>query len=257
MGTFSVRKTTEQFIAEAKAIHGDKYDYSKVNYLDNKTSVCIICPEHGVFWQRPNDHLKGHGCRKCYFSSKKKFGVTNFDVPGACKENAPYYKTWSSIILRSTNNKYRNKLPAYRDCTICEEWLTLSKFKEWFEDPTNGYQEGLQIDKDILVKGNKEYAPDKCCFVPREINTALATNPKGKCSIVGVKPNKSKFEARLSRYGERVYLGIFNTPEEAFQAYKLAKEQYIKELAEKYFQEGKITKMVYDALMKYEVDITD
>lgn len=257
MGTFSVRKTTEQFIAEAKAIHGDKYDYSKVDYQGNKIKICIICPAHGEFWTTPLCHLKGHGCRKCYFSSKKKFGVTNFDVPGACKEHAPYYKTWSSIILRSTNNKYRNKLPAYRDCTICEEWLTLSKFKEWFEDPTNGYQEGLQIDKDILVKGNKEYAPDKCCFVPREINTALATNPRGKCPIAGVKPNKNKFEATLSRHGKRVYLGIFNTPEEAFQAYKIAKERYFKELAEKYFQEGKITRKVYDALMKYEVDITD
>ena len=54
------------FIEKARAKHKDKYDYSKVNYIDSKTPICIICPEHGEFWQKPNDHLMGHGCRKCY-----------------------------------------------------------------------------------------------------------------------------------------------------------------------------------------------
>ena len=57
--------TTEQFIEKARKIHGDKYDYSKVEYIDSRTKVCIICPTHGEFWQRPNDHLNGKGCRKC------------------------------------------------------------------------------------------------------------------------------------------------------------------------------------------------
>ena len=56
---------------------------------------------------------------------------------------------------------------------------------------------------------------------------------------------------------ETKFIGRFNTPLEAFNAYKIAKENYIKELAEKYFQEGKITEKVYNALMKYEVEITD
>ena len=59
------RLTTEEFIRKAKEIHGDKYDYSKVEYVDNRTKVCIICPEHGEFWQRPNNHLMGNGCQKC------------------------------------------------------------------------------------------------------------------------------------------------------------------------------------------------
>lgn len=57
--------TTEEFITKARAIHGDKYDYSKVEYVNNKTKVCIICPEHGEFWQTPNGHLGNKGCRKC------------------------------------------------------------------------------------------------------------------------------------------------------------------------------------------------
>ena len=57
--------TTEQFIEKAKKIHGDKYDYSKVNYVGTTTKVCIICPEHGEFWQKPYAHLNGHGCPGC------------------------------------------------------------------------------------------------------------------------------------------------------------------------------------------------
>ena len=66
-----------------------------------------------------------------------------------------------------------------------------------------------------------------------------------------------KFISQLSICGESYYLGCFNTIDMAFHAYKNFKERYIKSIAEKYFQEGKITKKVYDALMKYEVEITD
>ena len=62
---------TEWFIERAKKIHGDKYDYSKVDYVNNHTKVCIICPIHGEFWQNPANHLRGQGCRKCAVDSAK------------------------------------------------------------------------------------------------------------------------------------------------------------------------------------------
>ena len=58
--------TTEEFIAKAKAVHGDRYDYSKVEYVGQKAKVCILCKEHGEFLQPPYDHLSGHGCIKCH-----------------------------------------------------------------------------------------------------------------------------------------------------------------------------------------------
>lgn len=67
-----MRKTLEQFIEEARKIHGDKYDYSKVNYTRCDHKVCIICPEHGEFWQTPHSHLYGHGCKKCFGTKQKK-----------------------------------------------------------------------------------------------------------------------------------------------------------------------------------------
>ncbi len=61
----SKRLTNEEFIEKAKLVHEDKYDYSKVQYINTSTKVCIICPEHGEFWQTPNSHLFGAGCPTC------------------------------------------------------------------------------------------------------------------------------------------------------------------------------------------------
>jgi protein-arginine kinase activator protein McsA len=55
----------ERFIIKANEKHGEKYDYSKLEYVDAHTKVCIICPKHGEFWQTPNSHLNGCGCPKC------------------------------------------------------------------------------------------------------------------------------------------------------------------------------------------------
>lgn len=57
--------TNEEFIRRAREVHGDKYDYSKVDYKRWDIKVCIICPIHGEFWQSPNKHLIGHGCPTC------------------------------------------------------------------------------------------------------------------------------------------------------------------------------------------------
>lgn len=250
--------TTKEFIAKAKAVHGDKYDYSKVVYANNYTKVCIICHEHGEFMQRPNDHFNGHGCPKCAREGQKSLilNVGNNDLLDTRKTH--YYCTWISMLSRCYDNRLQNlKWKTYIGCSVCDEWLTLSNFKLWYEDPNNGYQEGYHLDKDILLKGNKVYSPDTCCFVPTEINSLFTKTDslRGRYPIGVIATPHNKFVAKLS--GQRIYLGVFDTPELAFLAYKNAKEQQIKELAEKYFKEGKITERVYDALMKYEVEITD
>ena len=78
------RLTKENFIERAKKIHNDKYDYSKVEYVNNSTKVCIICPEHGEFWQTPDSQLRGRGCPICRWkkaknSIRKKQGLTRED----------------------------------------------------------------------------------------------------------------------------------------------------------------------------------
>lgn len=75
------RKTKENFTEQAKSIHGDKYDYSKTEYIKAKTKVKIVCPSHGVFEQEPTNHLCGKGCPKCkneYISLQKKGNLEDF-----------------------------------------------------------------------------------------------------------------------------------------------------------------------------------
>ena len=66
------RLTTEEFISKSKLVHGDKYNYSLVNYINNKIKVTIICPDHGKFYKNPKDHLNKSGCSKCYDSRRWK-----------------------------------------------------------------------------------------------------------------------------------------------------------------------------------------
>ena len=250
--------TPEEFVCRANAVHNCKYDYSKVDYVRTSSKVVIVCPKHGAYSQKPNDHLRGHGCPKCAREGQKTliFGVGTNDLLGP--KNTPYYKAWFSMLSRcyNTHSQY-TKWRTYIGCSVCNEWFVLSNFKAWLENPENGYLEGYHLDKDILIKGNKVYSPDTCCFVPTEINSLFTKTDslRGRYPIGVIATPHNKFVAKLS--GQRIYLGVFDTPELAFLAYKNAKEQQIKELAEKYFKEGKITERVYNALMKYEVEITD
>lgn len=60
-----IKKSQEYFIQKARKVHNNKYDYSKVNYINTRTKVTIICPDHGEFQQTPNGHLSYNGCYKC------------------------------------------------------------------------------------------------------------------------------------------------------------------------------------------------
>lgn len=259
-GYDSIRLSTEKFIAKAREIHGLKYDYSKVKYTGNKFDICIICPIHGEFNQSAKGHLSGYGCPKCGIKKrmvKKLFnGIVDYrDIDSSLDRLA--FKYWNDMINRRQNSTMLKKFPTYMECSVCEEWLIFSNFMEWFRE---NHIEGCELDKDILVKGNKVYGPDTCCFVPHQINTLIIRpNRIHKEYPIGVSFDfsRGKYAAHGRINGKQTSLGRFNTPEEAFLAYKTAKESYIKEVAQKYYDDGKITKRVYDALMRYEVEITD
>ena len=63
---------TEKFIGRARKVHGDKYDYTKTNHIDNNTDIIVTCPVHGDFRISPREHLKGRGCPKCTQEIKEK-----------------------------------------------------------------------------------------------------------------------------------------------------------------------------------------
>lgn len=251
------RKTTSQFVSEAIKVHGNKYDYSLVNYINTHTKVSITCPKHGIFEQIPCDHLHKHGCPKCHLEDTKSlvFGVGNNDLLHT--KLSLYYKKWYCMLQRCYDPKLHKKAPTYKECSVCKEWHTLSNFKKWLEDESNGYRDGYHLDKDIIVKGNKIYSPSTCCFIPPEINALFTKSQsvRGKFPIGVSKTKYGLFVARIST--NRSHIGVFENPNDAFLAYKCEKEKLIKSLANKYFNKGDITEKVYNALMNYQVKPTD
>lgn len=247
-----------EFIERATKIHNGYYDYSKVHYLGMSRKVEIICPVHGSFWQVPNSHLQGKGCVKCKAEKQKSLvcGVGVNDVLDGQREYA--YKVWSNMLRRCYDEKWRHRNLAYADCSVCDEWHTYSAFRDWFNIR---FKDGYVIDKDILVHGNKVYSPQTCLLVPWEINALIISKraSRGRYPI-GVHKEGKKFVAAVSKRIKSKHtaaIGRFDTPEEAFYAYKQAKEAYLKEIAEDYYKQGKITKEVYLALQRYKVEITD
>lgn len=186
------------------------------------------------------------------------FGIGEFKSKDENGKHTKCYNTWKDMHKRCYDPKLHEKEPTYKGCTVCKEWNNYQNYAIWHIE--NYYEVGnerMMLDKDILCKGNKVYSPDTCVFVPVSINSLFTKrdNERGEYPI-GVRKKGNKFEARLSKgIGKQIHLGYFDTPEEAFLAYKQAKEAYIKEVAEEY--KDKIPYRLYEALINYEVEIDD
>ena len=144
----------------------------------------------------------------------------------------PYYRKWKNMLTRCYSASYQEKQPTYIDCTVCDEWLTFSNFKEWMIKQD---WKDKQLDKDILVQGNKLYSPEKCLFVSKEINLLLTDRKakRGKYPIgVYWHGQRENFMCLIGVNGNNRYLGSFNTPEQAHEIYKKAKYRHIKNIAD-------------------------
>ena len=193
------------------------------------------------------------------------FGV---GVTGFCtisEDDKPHYLVWVEVLKRCYYERKSQQYhcTTYVDCSMSENFRYFPYFKDWCNNQVgfNSIDEKgvlFHLDKDILVKGNKVYSETTCCFVPQEINGlfTLRKNHRGEQPL-GVYFNKAllKYSASLSIKGKSVFLGLHQCEESAFLAYKQAKETYIKEVANKWKEQ--IDPRVYEALMKYEVEITD
>lgn len=169
-----------------------------------------------------------------------------------------FYSVWFGVIQRGYCKNFKNRNTSYKECNVNKSWHNFQVFAEWYEKNYKPYMEKWHLDKDILVKSNKIYSPETCCFVPQEINKLFTKSEKtrGDCPI-GVKYSKrrEKYLSSISINKRVIHLGAFGTPQEAFLAYKTAKEAYIKEVANEW--KDKISEKVYQALINYQVEITD
>jgi hypothetical protein len=164
------------------------------------------------------------------------------------------YEHWRGMLLRCYCNKTQDKFPTYKGFSVCDEWLIYQNFADWFYCQ-EFYECGYQLDKDILKGKFKVYSAETCCMIPREINNMFNTNSKNKGKYPqGVQPynDSGRFDAKVKVSGKYKYLGVFDTPEQAFSAYKIGKEARVKEVALKW--EGKIEERVFQVLMDWELN---
>ena len=171
-------------------------------------------------------------------------------------KNLKEYKLWNSMIERCYSDNQKKVFDTYKDCTISNSFLHYDYFYEWCATQKGFNCDNFDLDKDLLIKSNKIYSETTCVFLPKEINKALSTkkSQRGGC-LIGVRKTKTGYQSRCSVRGKNYSLGTFKTEIEAFDAYKQTKESYLKELADKW--KGKIDDRAYEALMSYQVEITD
>jgi len=227
---YSSRNIVIEFNDESKTII-EKVDISQLRKGNVKN------PNHRSIYKIG---YYGQGVYKCRINNK----------------NTKYYAIWRNMFTRCYDPIVTERNKSYVDSTIIEEWHSFQNFAKWYEENWKPYMEGWHLDKDILIKGNKVYSPETCCFVPPEINNLFTSRKKIKPNCqTGVRKRCNMFEARTTKNGNQIHLGYFDTCEEAFQAYKIAKEARIKEIASKW--RGKITEKCYHAMYTYKVEITD
>jgi hypothetical protein len=157
------------------------------------------------------------------------------------------YSIWQGIITRCYSEKFQEKYPTYIGCSVGDHWHNFQNFAAWFEENYNPeVMQGWHLDKDILVRDNKVYSSETCCFVPREINNIFKNKHTGRLPK-GVTQVGDKFQVMC--HGE--YKGLFNIEDEAFQTYKTTKEPWIKKIADEW--KPLIKSEVYRAMYNYEV----
>ena len=188
------------------------------------------------------------------------FGVGFNDVDFSIKIGGKMvwqHQLWVNMIRRCFCEKYKLTRPTYYGVTCCDEWLSFGNFFEWVNKEVgySGKPVGMELDKDLMVIGNKTYSPTNCSFVPRAINALLNThgNTRGQWPLgVSFYKKSGEYRAQLNYGGVVRHLGYHNTPEDAFSAYRLAKEAQVKVVATQH--RGSIKPAVYEALMNWKVE---
>ena len=169
------------------------------------------------------------------------------------------YVLWVHMLQRCYSDSFKKKRPTYEGCEVSDNFKSYEYFYEWCQNQIGFGIQSFELDKDLLVKGNKVYSEDTSIFIPTEINSLLTkrTASRGEY-LIGVHWNKrvNAFVARVNKgKGKREYLGSFKTEIEAFNSYKKAKEAFVKDQANEW--KSQIDPRAYNALMNYEVSIDD
>ena len=144
------------------------------------------------------------------------------------KSDSRAFSLWRSVLERTCCLSFKERRPTYKNTSVCEEWLNFQNFAKWCygqkllnaKDDKGSY---YQLDKDLILKGNKVYSPETCCFVPPALNNLIrskSTSARGY--PIGVSPHRKtgRFVVKVVLFDKNKHLGLFDTAEDAFQVYK-------------------------------------
>lgn len=236
-----------------KYITNEGYEIEIIEFIN--TSNCRIKFEDDGIIKTTYENIKKGLIRNpnhitVYNKGYIGYGKYQSSIKGIKNKN---YTAWRNMLKRCYSYKFHIIQPTYICCSVVEEWLNFQNFAKWYDE---NYKEGYELDKDILIKDNKVYGPDTCEYVPSIINGCFKNSNKIRGEYpIGVYKSTDKRNDKYCSKMNNISLGTFDTPEEAFYIYKESKEEYIKQLANKY--KDKITKKCYNAMINYGVEITD
>lgn len=187
----------------------------------------------------------------------KKWKNTTHDKSKGKRLPIKEYVTWHQMMVRCYSETFKEKCKNYDECSVCDEWHDYDVFYDWFQEQFKPNCK-FQLDKDLLFQGNKVYSPETCCFVPGHINSII-TNSKalrGDYPVgVSLYKNSGKFSSSCNNGKKKqIHLGFYNTPEEAFEAYKAYKYQVVRRMAEESLKNGEIEQKVYEALLLWKIE---
>lgn len=233
-----------------------------IKYNTIKDIIVEFVDEFNAQVHTQYSNFKKGNVRNPYYPNVYGVGMTG--VKYLAKNHLKEWRAWQDMLRRCYSEKLINKRPTYQNVTCCEEWLLFENFYEWLFNQEN-YNKWLNgerwcVDKDILVKGNKIYSPETCCLVSNEVNCLFLKSDNSRNGLpIGVSKKEDKFQAYCDNpfTHKKEYLGLYSTPEQAFNVYKINKEKIIKQAAQEEYVQGNITKECYEAMLRYEVEITD
>ena len=257
----------------------DRTNKENINYQNCKMKIVNYYSANNVIVEfQDNHHAKVHcayrdflagSAKNPYYPEIYSKGIIGQKYKTRLKnKEIKEYKIWRSMLQRCYDEKTKERHKYYKDVTCCEEWLLFENFYEWLHGQEN-FDKWLNgkrwaIDKDILIKGNKIYSPNTCCLVPPNVNSLFTKRDKCRGDYpIGVYYNKRNcaYKAQCNNpleNNKRVGLGQYNSENKAFYlGYKPYKENMIKQIAQYEYDKNNITKKCYDAMMGYQVEITD
>lgn len=184
---------------------------------------------------KPKKLVYGVGVNDAGYAVKKNetIGYVNGKLKQKQVWVCPFYRNWIDMLDRCYSEKRQERNRTYKGCTVSDEWLTFSNFKAWMEKHE---WEGKQLDKDILIEGNKIYSADTCVFVTQATNKFTIDSGASRGEwLIGADWRKriGKFRSRCRNpfTKKSEHLGYFTSEQEAHQAWRKRKLELAHELA--------------------------